>query len=81
MYVNIAVNYLKKLRLIHTSVVDISVMFPHQLGLPPKRPLRSLMADCLQRIVQDDGHNASENAKACMDLVIWKVKEDVKGKK
>ncbi|XP_005660112.2 RNA exonuclease 1 homolog isoform X2 [Sus scrofa] len=69
------------LKLIHTSVVDTTVMFPHRLGLPHKRSLKSLVADYLQRIIQDDGHNSSENATACMELVLWKVKDDLKGKK
>lgn len=30
-------------------------MFPHRLGLPHKRSLKSLVADYLQRIIQDDG--------------------------
>ncbi|ELK15803.1 RNA exonuclease 1 like protein [Pteropus alecto] len=33
------------LKLIHTSVVDTIVMFPHRLGLPHKRSLKSLVAD------------------------------------
>nr|XP_012619840.1 RNA exonuclease 1 homolog isoform X2 [Microcebus murinus] len=69
------------LKLIHSSLVDTSVMFPHRLGLPHKRSLRNLVAEYLQRIIQDDGHDSSENAKACMELVLWKVKEDLKGKK
>ncbi|KAB0390922.1 hypothetical protein E2I00_010360, partial [Balaenoptera physalus] len=69
------------LKLIHTSVVDTTVMFPHRLGLPHKRSLKSLVADYLRRIIQDDGHDSSENAIACMDLVLWKVKDDLKGKK
>ncbi|XP_029057944.1 RNA exonuclease 1 homolog [Monodon monoceros] len=67
------------LKLIHTSVVDTTVMFPYRLGLLHKRSLKSLVADYLRRIIQDDGHNSSENATACMEL--WKVKDDLKGKK
>ncbi|XP_059870848.1 RNA exonuclease 1 homolog [Delphinus delphis] len=67
------------LKLIHTSAVDTTVMFPHRLGSPHKRSLKSLVADYLWRIIQDDGHNSSENATACMEL--WKVKDDLKGKK
>ncbi|XP_049566986.1 uncharacterized protein LOC101276190 [Orcinus orca] len=67
------------LKLIHTSAVDTTVMFPHWLGSPHKRSLKSLVADYLWRIIQDDGHNSSENATACMEL--WKVKDDLKGKK
>uniref|UniRef100_A0A8P0N4V8 Exonuclease domain-containing protein n=1 Tax=Canis lupus familiaris TaxID=9615 RepID=A0A8P0N4V8_CANLF len=70
------------LKLIHSSVVDTTILFPHRLGLPHKRSLKSLVADYLQRIIQDDDHNnSSENATACMELVLWKVKEDLKGKK
>nr|XP_035962264.1 RNA exonuclease 1 homolog [Halichoerus grypus] len=69
------------LKLIHTSVVDTTVLFPHRLGLPHKRSLKSLVADHLQRIIQDNGHSSSESAAACMELVLWKVKEDLKGKK
>ncbi|KAJ8793431.1 hypothetical protein J1605_003710 [Eschrichtius robustus] len=69
------------LKLIHTSVVDTTVMFSHWLGLPHKRSLKSLVADYLRRIIQDDGHNSSENATACMELVLWKVKDELKGKK
>ncbi|XP_066897489.1 MOB kinase activator 3B isoform X2 [Kogia breviceps] len=69
------------LKLIHTLVVDTTVMFPHRLGLPHKRSLKSMVADYLWRIIQDDGHNSSENATACMELVLWKVKDDLKGKK
>ncbi|XP_045636558.1 RNA exonuclease 1 homolog [Ursus americanus] len=69
------------LKLIHTSVVDTTVLFPHRLGLPHRRSLKSLVADHLQRIIQDNGHDSRENATACMELVLWKVKEDLKGKK
>eukprot|EP00069_Balaena_mysticetus_P017039 bmy_10147T0 len=30
-------------------------MFPHRLGLPHKRSPKSLVADYLRRIIQDDG--------------------------
>lgn len=42
-------------QLIHTSVVDTTVLFPHRLGLPHRRSLKSLVADHLQRIIQDNG--------------------------
>nr|XP_025971576.1 RNA exonuclease 1 homolog [Dromaius novaehollandiae] len=48
-------NDLFALKLIHDKIVDTSVMFPHRLGLPHKRALKSLMADYLRRISQDDG--------------------------
>ncbi|XP_053709584.1 RNA exonuclease 1 homolog isoform X1 [Synchiropus splendidus] len=71
------------LKLIHSSVVDTSIVFPHRLGLPYKRALRNLMAEHLKRIIQDsvDGHDSSEDACACMELMIWKIKEDAKLKR
>ncbi|XP_056893639.1 RNA exonuclease 1 homolog [Takifugu flavidus] len=71
------------LKLIHSSVVDTSIVFPHRLGLPYKRALRNLMADHLKRIIQDnvEGHDSSEDASACMELMVWKIKEDAKVKR
>lgn len=42
-------------QLLHSTVVDTAIVFPHRLGLPYKRALRSLMADYLKRIIQDNG--------------------------
>lgn len=42
-------------QLIHSSVVDTAIVFPHRLGLPYKRALKNLMADYLKRIIQDNG--------------------------
>nr|XP_012635106.1 RNA exonuclease 1 homolog [Microcebus murinus] len=66
------------LKVIHSTVVDTSVLFPHYLGLPYKRSLRNLTASYLRQIIQDkeDGHISSEDAAACMSLVFWKVQED-----
>ncbi|XP_068393440.1 RNA exonuclease 1 homolog [Eschrichtius robustus] len=71
------------LKVVHSTVVDTSVLFPHRLGLPYKRSLRNLMADYLRQIIQDnvDGHSSSEDASACMHLVIWKIREDAKTKR
>ncbi|KAK2569791.1 RNA exonuclease 1-like protein [Acropora cervicornis] len=45
-----------------------------------KRALRNLMADHLKKIIQDsvEGHDSFEDAKACLELMRWKVKEDMK---
>ncbi|KAM9795984.1 RNA exonuclease 1 homolog isoform 2-T2 [Syngnathus typhle] len=71
------------LKLIHSSVVDTAIVFPHRLGLPYKRALRNLMADYLKRIIQDsvEGHDSSEDAAACMELMMWRLKEDAKVKR
>ncbi|XP_053459556.1 RNA exonuclease 1 homolog [Nycticebus coucang] len=68
------------LKVIHSAVVDTAVLFPHRRGLPFKRSLRSLVADYLGRTIQDNanGHNSGEDAYACMQLVMWKARQDAK---
>nr|XP_020743409.1 putative exonuclease GOR [Odocoileus virginianus texanus] len=46
---------LSALKLIHASVVDTTVLFPHPLGLPHKRSREGLVADCLQRVIHHEG--------------------------
>lgn len=46
------------LQLIHSSIVDTAIVFPHRLGLPYKRALKNLMADHLKRIIQDNGEKS-----------------------
>ena len=42
-------------QMIHNNVIDTSVVFPHKLGPPHKRALRTLMADFLKKLIQQDG--------------------------
>ncbi|XP_051558841.1 RNA exonuclease 1 homolog [Myxocyprinus asiaticus] len=76
-------NDLAALKIIHNSVIDTSVVFPHHLGLPHKKELNSLTADYLRRIIQESavGHDTCEDATACMELMLWRVKEDSKVKR
>ncbi|KAB7508174.1 RNA exonuclease 1-like protein [Armadillidium nasatum] len=69
------------LQIIHDTVVDTSVVFPHKLGAPFKRALRNLASEYLSKIIQNDegGHDSAEDANTCMELMKWKVKEDLKG--
>ncbi|XP_026178439.2 RNA exonuclease 1 homolog isoform X3 [Mastacembelus armatus] len=71
------------LKLLHGTVVDISVVFPHRLGPPHRLTLKNLTAEYLRRIIQESvcGHDTAEDATACMELMLWKVKEDGKLKK
>ncbi|CAK6435390.1 unnamed protein product [Pipistrellus nathusii] len=66
------------LKLTHRTVLDTSVLFPHHLGLPYRRSLRSLAAQHLGRVIQDGvrGRSSIEDAIACMHLVISKVGQD-----
>uniref|UniRef100_A0A3Q2SSY6 RNA exonuclease 1 homolog n=1 Tax=Fundulus heteroclitus TaxID=8078 RepID=A0A3Q2SSY6_FUNHE len=71
------------LKLLHGVVVDTSVVFPHRLGPPNKLSLNSLTAEYLRRIIQESvcGHDTAEDAAACLELMLWKMKEDGKLKK
>lgn len=72
----------KALKLIHDSVIDTSVLFPHKMGPPYKRALRNLSSEYLKKIIQNsvDGHDSGEDARTCMELVIYKLKEDLKSR-
>lgn len=45
----------KALKLIHDSVVDTSILYPHKMGPPKKRALKTLCIENLKRIIQEDG--------------------------
>ncbi|KAF6230165.1 hypothetical protein HO133_004504 [Letharia lupina] len=71
-------NDLNATRIIHPSIVDTVLLFPHPLGLPLRFGLKALMKKHLDRDVQmggDQGHDSKEDARAAGDLVIFKVSE------
>ncbi|XP_044270142.1 RNA exonuclease 1 homolog [Tribolium madens] len=71
---------MKALKIIHGTIIDTSVLFPHKMGLPHKRALKTLASDFLKKIIQNSvsGHDSAEDAIACMELVKWKLKEELK---
>ncbi|XP_037282204.2 putative exonuclease GOR isoform X1 [Rhipicephalus microplus] len=73
-------NDLRGLKILHDTVVDTAVVFPHHRGLPFRRSLRSLVGAYLNRDVQDGtrGHDSVEDARACMELMLWKASRDQK---
>jgi RNA exonuclease 1 len=48
---------LKALRLIHSNIVDTSILYPHKMGPPKKRALKTICIDYLKKIIQEDGKN------------------------
>ncbi|KAG4077786.1 hypothetical protein HA402_011215 [Bradysia odoriphaga] len=70
---------LKALKLVHSMVVDTSVLFIQHRGRrsPVKRRLKTVVLDFLHRHIQIDGsgHSSLEDAKACIDLVLFKVQQ------
>lgn len=71
-------NDLRALRMIHTTVVDTAVAFPHFKGLPFRRSLKSLTSSILKRDIQGDstGHDSCEDARSTLELILWKIRKD-----
>nr|KAF6290966.1 hypothetical protein mMyoMyo1_009353 [Myotis myotis] len=58
------------LRLIHGTVLDTSVLFPHRSGLPYKRSLRNLTAHYLGHVIQT-GWMATAPARTPAPACAW----------
>ncbi|KAG8280715.1 Transducin beta-like protein 2 [Homalodisca vitripennis] len=73
-------NDLRALRMVHSSCVDTAVVFPHRRGLPFRRALRDLVMYVLGRSIQGnpEGHDSTEDARACLDLLRYKIFNDFK---
>ncbi|KAE8738197.1 hypothetical protein FOCC_FOCC016326 [Frankliniella occidentalis] len=71
-------NDLRALRIIHGTVIDTSVVFPHYYGLPYRRSLKSLANCLLKRDIQSDssGHDSYEDARACIELMLWRIRKE-----
>ena len=71
-------NDLNSTRIIHPSIVDTVLLYPHPRGLPIRFGLKALMKKHLDRDVQmagDRGHDSKEDARAAGELVRLKVSE------
>lgn len=74
-------NDLNVLRIIHTSVVDTAILYPHHEGPPKRNGLKVLAATMLGREIQmstDKGHDSKEDANAAGDLVRFKIEKELK---
>lgn len=72
-------NDLRALKLIHKSIIDTAIAFPHYYGLPYRRSLKSLTKSILKRDIQnntENGHCSFEDSRACLELMLWKVRKD-----
>jgi len=68
------------LRLVHNVVVDTSVLFsnPNSTTGPHKMSLKSLASRLLKREIQIAyGHDSIEDARAAMDLVLYRIRRDI----
>ncbi|KAF2838227.1 hypothetical protein M501DRAFT_865848 [Patellaria atrata CBS 101060] len=74
-------NDLNAIRLVHPTIVDTILLFPHPQGLPLRFGLKNLVKQYLERDIQTAGaagHDSLEDARATGDLVRWKVGMDWK---
>lgn len=77
-------NDLNSARIIHPSVIDTTLLYPHPRGLPMRLGLKGLVKRHLERDIQmggELGHDSAEDARAAGDLVRSKVVELWKGMK
>lgn len=71
-------NDLNSTRIIHPSIVDSVLLYPHPRGLPIRFGLKMLIKKYLDRDIQmggTNGHDSKEDARAAGDLVRLKVGE------
>ena len=73
-------NDLNCCRIIHPTIVDTVLLFPHPRGLPVRHGLKMLTSKYLNRTIQNGssattGHDSMEDAVATGDLVRFKVLE------
>ncbi|TAQ88078.1 hypothetical protein B7494_g3627 [Chlorociboria aeruginascens] len=72
-------NDMNALRLIHPTIIDTALLFPHKAGLPYRNGLKALMSTHLNRDIQVvvdgrmEGHDSKEDANAAGDLVRFAV--------
>lgn len=78
-------NDLNACRIIHPTIVDTAILYPHPGGLPIRFGLRVLAKKHLDRTIQTGGgtrgHDSMEDARATADLVRLKVGETWKSLK
>ncbi|OJD16964.1 hypothetical protein AJ78_02898 [Emergomyces pasteurianus Ep9510] len=78
-------NDLNACRIIHPTIIDTALLYPHPGGLPFRFSLRTLTHKYLNRQIQagggELGHDSMEDAKATGDLVRVKIRETWKALK
>ena len=68
-------NDLNAIRIIHPTIIDTALLYPHKMGLPYRNGLKALMQTHLNRQIQVvvdgkmEGHDSKEDANAAGELV------------
>ncbi|KAH6641744.1 hypothetical protein F5144DRAFT_146099 [Chaetomium tenue] len=74
-------NDLNAARIIHPTLIDSILLYPHRRGLPMRNGLKMLMETQLNKAIQVEvegkalGHDSAEDARAAGELVRLKVQE------
>lgn len=50
---------MKVVRLLHDNIVDTSILYPHKMGFPKKRALKTLCVENLKKIIQESGKSVA----------------------
>ncbi|KAJ6782786.1 hypothetical protein PWT90_04143 [Aphanocladium album] len=72
-------NDLNAVRVVHPTLIDTALTFPHKNGLPYRLSLKNLMSYHLNRKIQQEqgskltGHDSAEDARAAGELVRFKL--------
>ncbi|KAL7909087.1 hypothetical protein GGI35DRAFT_426731 [Trichoderma velutinum] len=72
-------NDLNSVRIVHPTIIDSVLLYPHKMGLPYRYGLKTLMNVHMNRKIQQEtgpkmlGHDSSEDARAAGDLVRLRV--------
>lgn len=73
-------NDLNAIRIIHPTLIDTVLLYPHKAGLPLRHGLKQLMEIHLNLKIQQEtgskivGHDSAEDARAAGELVRLKIK-------
>lgn len=71
-------NDLRALRILHEMVVDTSFAYPHDLGPPYRRSLKTLAHIVLGKEIQTETHDSIEDARMAMELMLCRLQLDLK---
>lgn len=75
-------NDLNAVRIVHPTLIDTVLLYPHKVGLPYRNGLKMLMDIHLGRKIQQEtgpkmlGHDSAEDARAAGDLVRLKLRNE-----
>ncbi|EAT37036.1 AAEL010932-PA, partial [Aedes aegypti] len=69
-------NDLKVLKIIHKTVIDTSITFPHMNGFPFRQSLKALTKNILKRDIQMQTQSGgSLDSRASLELMLWRVRK------